>query len=70
MFAPQITGRIAVRDCPTIDRMVTLLEPLPPRNTAGVIVATLQYLKADRARRGERQTPDLPLCPAAEAAAR
>lgn len=64
LITPLIVGRIALADCGTIDRLVTQLEPLPPRNTAGVIVTVLQYLKADRARGGKSDVPDLPLCPA------
>jgi len=64
LLVPQLVGRIATKDCGTIDRLVTLLEPLPPRNTAGVIVTTLQYLKAEKARGGTVTVPDLPLCPA------
>jgi hypothetical protein len=63
MIAPLIVGRIALDDCATVDRLVTLLEPLPPRNTAGVVVTVLQYLKADKARGGKAAVPDLPLCP-------
>ncbi|MBS0283451.1 MAG: hypothetical protein JSS15_03430 [Proteobacteria bacterium] len=64
IFAPQIVGHVQPGDCPTIDRLVTLLEPLPARNTAGIIVATLQYLKA-RKSRGKQvaAVPDLPVCP-------
>jgi len=62
LLVPQIVGRIAPRDCGTIDRLVSLLQPLPPRNTAGIVVETLRYLKADKARRGDRSGPDLPLC--------
>lgn len=64
MFAPQITGRIQTADCATLDRLVTLLEPLPARNTAGIVVATLQYLKAEKARGKQSNIPDLPVCPA------
>ncbi|WP_419808205.1 hypothetical protein [Sphingomonas sp.] len=61
LVAPLIVGRINPRDCPTIDRLVTLLEPLPPRNTAGVIVAALRYAK--RAQPGDRNpVAALPLC--------
>lgn len=62
LIAPQIVGRIALEDCATIDRLVTLLEPLPPANTAGVIVTAL---RADQANRGQRRStgPELPLCP-------
>jgi hypothetical protein len=64
LFAPQITGRIQAGDCPTLDRLVTLLEPLPPRNTAGIVVATLQYLKAEKAKGRKDDIPDLPVCAA------
>lgn len=66
LLAPQITGRIALADCPTIDRLATLLEPLPARNTAGIVVATLQYLKAEKAKgkSAVANVPDLPVCAA------
>ena len=64
LFAPQITGRLQARDCRTLDRLVTLLEPLPARNTAGIVVATLQYIKAEHARGAMREAPDLPICAA------
>jgi hypothetical protein len=64
LFAPQVVGRITASDCPTIDRLATLLEPLPARNTAGIVVATLQYLKAEKARgtTAVADVPDLPVC--------
>ena len=65
LVAPQVTGQIQPADCPTLDRLVTLLEPLPARNTAGIVAATLQYLKAERVRGGRSDIPDLPVCPAA-----
>lgn len=65
LIVPQIVGRISVQDCGTIDRLVAQLEPLPPRNTAGVIVTSMSYLKAQRARGQRVDVPDLPLCPEA-----
>lgn len=62
LLVPQLVGRIAVSDCGTIDRLVTLLEPLPPRNTAGIVVTTLAYLKAEKAKGRNVAVPDLPLC--------
>ena len=62
MFAPQITGRINPEDCPMLDRVVTLIEPLPARNTAGILVAALQHLKTERARGRAKDAPDLPIC--------
>jgi hypothetical protein len=64
LLAPQLVGRIAVSDCPTIDRLTALLEPLPPRNTAGIVVTTLRYLKAEKAKGRPVDVPDLPLCAA------
>ena len=61
--APMIVGQVQPSDCPTIDRLVTLLEPLPARNTAGIVVATLQYLKAEKAKgKATVAIPDLPVC--------
>lgn len=64
LLVPQLMGRIDVADCPTIDRFATLLEPLPPRNTAGIVVTTLRYLKAQKARNNVavQNVPDLPIC--------
>lgn len=64
LIAPLIAGRVATQDCPTIDRLATALEPLPPRNAASVIVTAIGHAQARRAAGGAR-TPDLPLCPAA-----
>lgn len=66
LLGTQLVGRIATKDCGTIDRLVTLLEPLPPRNTAGIIVTTLRYLKAEKAKGKNVAVPDLPLCPVGE----
>lgn len=63
LLVPQIVGRIATRDCATIDHLVTLLEPLPPRNTAGIVVETLRYLKSQKARSGDIAAVALLLCP-------
>lgn len=64
LMAPQVVGRIQAADCPTIDRIVTLLEPLPPRNVAGVVVAALQHLRAEQARgtAAVARVPELPVC--------
>lgn len=66
LIAPQIVGRVQPSDCGTIDRLVTLLEPLPARNIAGIVVASLQHLKTEKARgtAAVRDVPDLPVCPA------
>lgn len=64
LLVPLLVGRIATGDCGTIDRLVTLLEPLPPRNTAGIVVTTLQYLKSEKAKGNASVAgvPDLPVC--------
>ena len=41
---------------------MTNLAPLPPRNTAGIVVTTLQYLKRQKASGKAADVPDLPLC--------
>lgn len=64
LIVPQIVARISTADCATIDRLVSQLEPLPPRNTAGVIVTSMSYLKAQRAKGQRIDVPDLPLCSA------
>lgn len=61
-LTPLLVGRINPKDCGTIDRFVTQLAPLPPQNTAGVIVTTLRYLKSEKARGKNVAVPDLPLC--------
>lgn len=62
LLVPLLVGRIAPADCGTIDRLVTQLAPLPPRNTAGVVVTTLGYLNAEKAKGKPIDVPDLPLC--------
>ena len=64
LLVPLIVGRIAVGDCPVIDRIVTQLAPLPPRNTASLVVTTLKYLKSEKAKGKPVEVPDLPLCEA------
>jgi hypothetical protein len=61
-LAPVLVGRIDPADCGTIDRFVTQLAPLPPQNTAGVIVTTLRYFKAEMAKGKAIAVPNLPLC--------
>lgn len=65
LVAPAITGKIQPGDCPSIERIVTLLEPLPPRNTAALLVTAIQLSEADRAKRPGAKPSGLPMCPAA-----
>ncbi|WP_254606279.1 hypothetical protein [Sphingomonas bacterium] len=62
LLVPQLVGRIDTGDCAMIDRLVTELAPLPPRNAAGVVVTALQYLKAQKAKGKSVSVPNLPLC--------
>jgi hypothetical protein len=62
VVAPLILGQVQAGDCPAIDRFATLLEPLPPRNVAGLVVTALTWLKGERARGRRVDVPDLPLC--------
>lgn len=64
LLVPQVVGRIVPSDCPTLDRLATLLEPLPARNTAGIVVTTVQYLKAEKAKGNAAAAgvPELPVC--------
>lgn len=62
LLVPLLVGRINPDDCGTLDRLVTLLAPLPPRNTAGVVVTALQYANAERAKGKPVSVPALPLC--------
>lgn len=66
LLLSQMVGRIDTQDCATIDRMAALLQPLPPKNTAGLIVTTLQYMKAQKAKKSAtiKDAPDLPICEA------
>src|SRR3546814_3466390 len=41
LLAPALVGQIQTSDCGAIDHMITLLQPLPPRNTAGLVVSAL-----------------------------
>lgn len=58
LVAPLITKQLQTADCPAINRIMTLAEPLPPRNTAGMIVSILQLSDGKRT---DRRVP-LPIC--------
>ncbi|RIA45839.1 hypothetical protein DFR49_0367 [Hephaestia caeni] len=67
LLAPALVGQIQTRDCGAIDHMITLLQPLPPRNIAGLVVSALELIreKQDAGVLDTRlPTLDLPLCPA------
>jgi len=63
MIATAIADDIKPRDCPTINRAIELMAPLPPANTAGLVV-----LLAASAGKDKKDNP-LNICPAAPATA-
>lgn len=62
LLAPSITGKIKPTDCPSIERIATLLEPLPPRNAAALLVTIIQLNDADRGRTTGARPSGLPIC--------
>ncbi|HTG38388.1 hypothetical protein [Sphingomonas sp.] len=60
LVAPLVAAEITASDCPRLDRILSLMAPLPPRNVAGLAVAFLQ-LAGDRDRKAGRR-PALPIC--------
>ena len=62
LLVPLLAGRIEPADCGTLDQLVTQLAPLPPRNTASIVVTALAYFKAEKAKGKNVAVPDLPLC--------
>jgi hypothetical protein len=65
LIAPAITAGIQPGDCRYIDRIVTLIEPLPARNSAALI-ATLVQLGAEKDREAATRAP-FRICQAAAA---
>ena len=64
LAAPMIVARIGTEDCATIDRMATLLAPLPPHNLAGLVVAGLDRARLAKPVAGaSNPIASLPLCP-------
>ncbi|URW76621.1 hypothetical protein M9980_05260 [Sphingomonas donggukensis] len=59
MVAPMLAQQINAQDCPAIDRVLALLDPLPARNTAALIVTIVEI--AGRNRKAAR--PPFTLCP-------
>lgn len=62
LIAPLIVADLKPQDCPKVERILTLLSPLPARNIAALSVTILQFAQDDARRRGK--TSKLPLCPA------
>lgn len=61
LLAPALVQVVQPKDCSEIDRIVTLAQPLPPRNAAGLIVATLKLTRDKQAEFGNA-TIDIPIC--------
>ncbi|MBB3910665.1 hypothetical protein [Sphingomonas desiccabilis] len=59
LVAPLVTGNLQAKDCATVERALTLVQPLPARNTAALLVL---FAQADAA--SPRPMMRLPLCPA------
>ena len=57
-----ITKGVKTKDCVAIDHIVSLLAPLPARNTAELLVTILE-LKTAKEKPGPKS--DMPICPAA-----
>jgi len=58
LIAPTLTKRLQPGDCAAVERIVSLAQPLPPRNAAGLFVAIIQLVDAKR----EGGKPALPIC--------
>ncbi len=66
MMTELLVKEIRAQDCPTINRAVTLMEPLPARNLAGLAVLFAQVATNDgRSQVRDRLPPRLRICPAA-----
>lgn len=64
LLAPAITRAVQPGDCPAYDRIITLAQPLPPRNLAGLLVAAWQL--GDARKKPDPNAPargGLSICP-------
>lgn len=57
LVAPLVTGNLQDKDCATVERALTLVQPLPARNTAALLVL---FAEADAA--SPRPMMRLPIC--------
>ncbi|MGN6374971.1 MAG: hypothetical protein ACTHMG_05395 [Sphingomonas sp.] len=65
LLAPALVGTVDPGDCGKIEHIATDLQPLPARNTAQLIVATLQLVREKKAEFGTgagNETLDIPIC--------
>lgn len=58
IIGPAIAQAVKPADCGGLDKIVTNLAPLPPRNLAAVFAGLLQLSQND-----EKRAPRLPICP-------
>lgn len=56
-MAPMLAAEIKPADCPAIDKVLGYIEPLPAKNTAGLL-ATILQLASDKDKKSK-----LPICP-------
>lgn len=61
MVAPLLIQQIRAQDCASIERVVSLIEPLPARNAASLVTTILQ-LAGDNDAEARRRLP-LTICP-------
>ncbi|WP_294298128.1 hypothetical protein [uncultured Sphingomonas sp.] len=61
MIAPMLAKEVKAKDCPNIDRVLTLIDPLPAKNTAALVVTLLDISGATKPKAGRRA--DFTLCP-------
>lgn len=54
MIAPMLAKEIKPNDCPNIDRILTLIDPLPAKNTAGLVVALIEMADRDKPARAAK----------------
>lgn len=60
MMGPMVASEIKPKDCPAINRMIELLQPLPARNTAALFITIAQLAVTGD---GKPANAKLPLCP-------
>ena len=65
LLAPALIGTVDPGDCDKIEHIAEQVAPLPARNTAELIVSTLQLVREKQAEfgtAGDKRTLDIPIC--------
>lgn len=65
LLAPALIGTVDPGDCAEVEHIAEQIQPLPARNTAELIVSTLQLVREKQAEfgtGGANQTLDIPIC--------